>query len=52
VGADLHLRYDPLDLQTISIDSVAMGYGNPYENARQLFEAAVKETDPRKIPNK
>ena len=41
VGADLQLRYDPLDLQTISIDSIAMGYGNPYENARQLFGDSV-----------
>jgi hypothetical protein len=30
VGAEVPVRYDPADPQTISIDSVAMGYGDPY----------------------
>jgi ribosomal protein L7/L12 len=31
-GAQVPLRYDPEDPPTIAIDSVEMGYGNPYEN--------------------
>jgi ribosomal protein L7/L12 len=31
-GAEVPLRYDPEDPPTIAIDSVEMGYGNPYEN--------------------
>lgn len=30
-GAEVALRYDPDDTKTVSIDSIAMGYGNPYE---------------------
>ncbi len=30
-GAEVMLRYDPDDTKTVSIDSIAMGYGNPYE---------------------
>jgi ribosomal protein L7/L12 len=29
-GAEVQLRYDPEDPKTISIDSIAMGYGDPY----------------------
>jgi hypothetical protein len=36
-GAEVPLRYDPLDLQTISIDSIAMGYPDPYEAAVKAF---------------
>lgn len=32
-GAEVMLRYDPDDTKTVTIDSVAMGYGNPYEAA-------------------
>ena len=35
--AEVPLRYDPLDLQTISIDSIAMGYPDPYEAAIKAF---------------
>ncbi|EHQ29501.1 hypothetical protein [Mucilaginibacter paludis] len=37
VGAEVPLRYDPLDLQTISIDSIAMGYPDPYEEVIKIF---------------
>jgi hypothetical protein len=37
VGAEVPLRYDPMDLQTISIDSIAMGYPDPYEAAIKAF---------------
>ena len=36
-GAQIPLRYDPLDLQTVSIDSIAMGYPDPYESLLKLF---------------
>jgi ribosomal protein L7/L12 len=34
VGAELPLRYDPEDPSTLAIDSIEMGYGNPYEALR------------------
>jgi hypothetical protein len=37
VGAEVPLRYDPLDRQTFAIDSIAMGYGDPYEAVRKMF---------------
>jgi hypothetical protein len=37
VGAEVPLRYDPLDRQTFAIDSIAMGYGDPYEAVRQML---------------
>lgn len=37
IGALVPLRYDPLDLQTISIDSLAMGFPNPYEDVMKAF---------------
>ena len=37
VGAEVPLRYDPLDRQTFAIDSIAMGYGDPYEAVRQMM---------------
>jgi hypothetical protein len=37
VGAQVPLRYDPADRQTFAIDSIAMGYGDPYEAVRNLF---------------
>ena len=30
-GAEVPLRYDPEDPKTLSIDSIEMGYGDPYE---------------------
>jgi hypothetical protein len=36
-GAEVPLRYDPLNLQTVSIDSIAMGYPDPYEAAIKAF---------------
>ncbi|MGZ3871302.1 MAG: hypothetical protein ACXVJD_00205 [Mucilaginibacter sp.] len=36
-GATVPLRYDPLDLQTVSIDSIAMGYPDPYETVIKAF---------------
>lgn len=37
-GAEVPLRYDPNDLQTISIDSIAMGYPDPYEETLKKFQ--------------
>jgi hypothetical protein len=37
VGADVPLRYDPMDRQTLAIDSIAMGYGDPYEAVRKMM---------------
>jgi hypothetical protein len=37
VGADVPLRYDPMDRQTFAIDSIAMGYGDPYEAVRKMI---------------
>lgn len=37
VGAGVPLRYDPMDRQTFAIDSIAMGYGDPYETVRQMM---------------
>ena len=37
-GAEVPLRYDPLDLNTISIDSPAMGYPDPYETTLNIFK--------------
>jgi hypothetical protein len=37
VGAEVPLRYDPLDRQTFAIDSIAMGYGDPYEAVRKMM---------------
>jgi hypothetical protein len=34
VGADVQLRYDPEHPKTIAIDSVAMGYDDPYAALR------------------
>ncbi|MGC1303174.1 MAG: hypothetical protein WA840_12455 [Caulobacteraceae bacterium] len=31
-GAEVAIRYDPKDTKTIGVDSVAMGYGDPYEH--------------------
>jgi len=39
VGAVVPLRYDPLDRQTFAIDSIAMGYGDPYETIRKMLLA-------------
>jgi ribosomal protein L7/L12 len=33
-GAEVLLRYDPEDPKTLSIDSIAMGYGDPYESLK------------------
>jgi hypothetical protein len=37
VGAEVPLRYDPMDRQTFAIDSIAMGYGDPYEAVRKML---------------
>ena len=37
IGADVPLRYDPMDRQTFAIDSIAMGYGDPYEAVRKMM---------------
>jgi hypothetical protein len=37
VGAEVPLRYDPMDRQTFAIDSIAMGYGDPYEAVRKMM---------------
>jgi hypothetical protein len=37
VGAEVPLRYDPMDRQTFAIDSIAMGYGDPYETIRKMM---------------
>ena len=39
VGAEVPLRYDPSDRQTFAIDSIAMGYGDPYEAALNAAQA-------------
>src|SRR5712691_4865374 len=39
-GAQVPLRYDPSDPQTVSIDSIAMGYGDPYEAVRKLAQSS------------
>ena len=36
VGADVPLRYDPEDTKTIAIDSIAMGYGDPYASLANI----------------
>jgi hypothetical protein len=33
------LRYDPAEPQTVTIDSIAMGYGDPYEAVRKLWQS-------------
>jgi len=40
-GAEVPLRYDPNDLQTISIDSPAMGYPDPYAEVIRTFQEAL-----------
>ncbi len=37
VGAVVPVRYDPMDRQTFAIDSIAMGYGDPYEAIRKTL---------------
>jgi hypothetical protein len=37
VGAEVPLRYDPMDRQTFAIDSIAMGYDDPYEAVRKMM---------------
>jgi hypothetical protein len=37
VGAEVPIRYDPMDRQTFAIDSIAMGYGDPYEAVRKMM---------------
>lgn len=37
VGAEVPLRYDPMERQTFAIDSIAMGYGDPYEAVRKIM---------------
>jgi hypothetical protein len=36
-GAELFLRYDPADPRTFSIDSFAMGRGDPYERLHKML---------------
>jgi hypothetical protein len=36
-GAELFLRYDPADPRTFSIDSFAMGHGDPYERLHKML---------------
>jgi ribosomal protein L7/L12 len=36
VGAKVPLRYDPEDTRTIAIDSIEMGYGDPYASLANL----------------
>jgi hypothetical protein len=38
-GAQVPLRYDPAEPQTVTIDSIAMGYGDPYEAVRKLWQS-------------
>ena len=42
-GAVVPLRYDPLNLQTISIDSIAMGYPDPYEAAMKAMTIQMQQ---------
>ncbi len=42
-GAEVPLRYDPMDLQTISIDSIAMGYPDPYEATLKAFNDQLSQ---------
>jgi hypothetical protein len=34
LGPEVPLRYDPIDRQTVAIDSIAMGYDDPYGAVR------------------
>lgn len=36
-GAEVFLRYDPVDPRTFSIDSLAMGHGDPYERLHKML---------------
>ena len=42
-GASVPLRYDPLDPQTVSIDSIAMGYPDPYEAAMKAMAIQMQQ---------
>jgi len=39
VGVEVPLRYDPADPQSFAIDSIAMGYGDPYEAALKAAQS-------------
>ena len=42
-GAVVPLRYDPLNLQTVSVDSIAMGYPDPYEAAMKAMAIQMQQ---------
>lgn len=43
VGTKLPLRYDPLDPQTFSIDSIALGYPNPYADLLKILQSNMPQ---------
>ncbi len=40
VGAEFPVRYDPEDQKTVAIDSIALGYGDPYESIKSMVNFA------------